>query len=505
MENVLCEIKNITKSFHGNMALDDISLTVRSGDVVALAGENGAGKSTLLKLMSGAIVPDNGQISIEGKEIPYGHPLAIQNDGISIIYQEFSLIPHLSVAENIFLKHSASEKNQLKKINWKTMYEDAQKVLDELGVGYIDPREQVHDLSVANKQMVEIAKALATKPKLLLMDEPSATLNAQETDHMFKIVENLRKNSDVGIIYVSHRLEEYFRACNKLVVLKDGKLVQECPLQGKTKDDIIRMMIGRDMSNMFVPHGKNIDYNRTLLEVKNLRSDAGTHDVSFKLHPGETLGVAGLGGAGRSEMIRALCGLDGGKSDVTYIDGEKVTIKDVRDAIAKGLAYLPEERKTQGLVLPMSVKENMSYASIRSFCKGPFVKAKAENESCDRMIKKMRVKCTDPNQLVMGLSGGNQQKVVVGKWMLRKPKVYLMDEPTRGIDVGAKQEIYDLITELTNGGAGVIFISSELPEILGVSDRILVLAHGTISGQLDIKDATEERIMQYAFVEEKKN
>ena len=503
MGNVLCEIKNITKSFHGNIALNDISLTIEQGDVVALAGENGAGKSTLLKIMSGAFKPDKGKVIFDGKELPFGKPLDIQNAGVSIIYQEFSLIPHLSVAENIYLKRSASIKNQISKVNWKGMYEDARQVLEELGIGHINPKTIVSDLSVANKQMVEIAKALAAKPKMLLMDEPSATLNAEETDHLFKIVNKL-KEQNIAIIYISHRIEEYFRACNKLVVLKDGCLVEQCSLEGLEKNDIIRMMVGRDLSTMFSEKTGTINYDKPLLEVQNLRSSAGTHDVSFKLYPGETLGISGLGGSGRSEMVRAICGLDGGKSDATFINGEKVVIKDIRDAINRGIAYLPEERKTQGLVLPMSVKQNMSYAAIKSFSKGAWVKQNEENAACKAMIDKMNVKCASPNQPVRDLSGGNQQKVVVGKWMLRKPIIYIMDEPTRGIDVGAKKEIYDLINELTKTGAGVLFVSSELPELLGVSDRILVLAHGTITGELDAKDATEEKIMQYAFEEDKK-
>lgn len=497
MSKPLCDIQGINKSFSGVQVLFDVSMQIHKGDVVGLAGENGAGKSTLMKTIAGTHIPEKGEIWIEDKKIPFGHPLAIQKMGISVIYQEFSLIPQLSVAENLFMRHSA-EKRRLSTVKWKEMYRDSEQYLEKVGAISVDPRALVQDLSVANKQLVEIAKALTIHPKLLLMDEPSATLNGKETEHLFDIVHDLKKEG-VGIIYITHRLEEFFETCNRLIVLKDGVVTDDCGMDGLTKDDIINKMVGRDVKSFFVHHDKQLDKSNPMLSVQNLRSEAGTHDVSFDLYKGEILGVAGLNGAGRSEMIRAICGLDGGHADRIEIDGKKVNIKGIRSAIDQGIAYLPEERKTQGLVLTMSVKENMSYAAMKKFCKNKVIHRKLESSKCGEMIGSLRVKCSGPNQIISNLSGGNQQKVIVGKWMLNEPKIYLMDEPTRGIDVGAKHDIYELMKRLTDEGASVIFVSSELPELLGVSDRILVMANGTITGEVERAEATEEKVMSYAF------
>jgi ribose transport system ATP-binding protein len=498
----LCEIKGVNKSFFGSKVLNDINLGFDSRSIVGLAGENGAGKSTLMKIISGAYVPDSGEVAIEGVPIHYGNPLLVQRMGVSVIYQEFSLIPQLSVAENLHMRNF-SEKNRLARVQWKQMNQDSEYLLSDLGADNINPKTLVQDLSVANKQIVEIAKSLTANPKLLLMDEPSATLNAKETQDMFRIVKKLCADG-VGIVYITHRLEEMFEICDRLVVMKDGEIANQCGFDNLDKDDIIRMMVGRDISVFFDAKDFNAKKEDVLLSVDNLSSAAGVQGISLKLHKGETLGIAGLNGSGRSELVRAICGMDRAKARKVEVDGKPARIKNVRDAKAQGIAYLPEERKSQGMIATMSVRENMSYASIRDFCKHSVINKGKEKNAVKTLAKKLNVKCQSEEQLIKNLSGGNQQKVIVGKWMLSHPKIYLMDEPTRGIDVGAKHEIYELINQLTSEGAGVIFISSELPELLGVSDRILVMANGTITAELSRDQASEEEIMRHAFISKAK-
>lgn len=504
MPNSVLKVEHLDKSFSGIQVLYDVNFQINSGDVIGLAGENGAGKSTIMKSIAGTNIPDSNKsrISIDGEEIPYGDPLKIQRMGVSVIYQELSLIPELSVAENLFMRQMSTKK-RLAKVNWNQMYEECDAYLKSIGALGIDPRVNVSTLGIAKKQFVEIAKAVSVNPKFLLMDEPSATLNAVETENLFKIVEKLKKE-DVGVVYITHRMEELFEVCNRLIILKDGAVVDDRGMEGITKNDIINKMVGRKVETFFVQREHNQKDNETALSVKNLRSDAGVHDVSFELKKGEILGVAGLNGAGRSEMIRAVCGLDHGTADEMKIHGKQVKNNGILDAMKNGIAYLPEERKTQGISLLMSVKENMSYAALKKFCNHGIINRAKELKACDAMIQSMNVKCSGPDQLIRNLSGGNQQKVIIGKWMLNEPDIYLMDEPTRGIDVGAKHEIYELMKKITDQGASIVFISSELPELLGVCDRILVIAGGTVTGQLDIAEATEEKVMSYAFAAQKK-
>lgn len=504
MSNSILKIEHLDKSFSGVQVLFDVNFQVNGGDVIGLAGENGAGKSTIMKSIAGTNIPDSNKshITINGEEIPYGDPLKIQRMGVSVIYQELSLIPQLSVAENLFMRQM-SEKKRLSRVKWNEMYEECDSYLKSIGAFGIDPRAMVKSLGIAKKQFVEIAKAVTVNPKFLLMDEPSATLNAVETENLFRIVERLKKDN-VGVIYITHRLEEMFEVCNRLIVLKDGVVVDDCGMEGLTREDIINKMVGRKVESFFVQRDHDQKNNATALKVKNLRSDAGVHDVSFELKKGEILGVAGLNGAGRSEMIRAICGLDGGTADELVLNGKAVKNDNILQAMKNGIAYLPEERKTQGVSLLMSVKENMSYAALKKFCNHGVINRAKESKACNEMIQSMNVKCSSPDQLIKNLSGGNQQKVIIGKWMLNEPDIYLMDEPTRGIDVGAKHEIYELMKKITDQGASIIFVSSELPELLGVCDRLLVIAGGTVTGELDIEDATEEKVMSYAFVSQEK-
>lgn len=504
MSDSILKIEHLDKSFSGVQVLFDVNFQVNGGDVIGLAGENGAGKSTIMKSIAGTNIPDSNKshITINGAEIPYGDSLKIQQMGVSVIYQELSLIPQLSVAENLFMRQM-SERKRLSRVKWNEMYEQCDAYLKSIGAFGIDPRAMVNTLGIAKKQFVEIAKAVSVNPKFLLMDEPSATLNAVETENLFRIVERLKKDN-VGVIYITHRLEEMFEVCNRLIVLKDGVVVDDCGMEGLTKEDIINKMVGRKVESFFVQRDHDQKNNATALKVKNLRSNAGVHDVSFELKKGEILGVAGLNGAGRSEMIRAICGLDGGTADELVINGKAVKNDNILQAMKNGIAYLPEERKTQGVSLLMSVKENMSYAALKKFCNHGVINRAKESKACNEMIRSMNVKCSSPDQLIRNLSGGNQQKVIIGKWMLNEPDIYLMDEPTRGIDVGAKHEIYELMKKITDQGASIIFVSSELPELLGVCDRLLVVAGGTVTGELDIEDATEEKVMSYAFVSKEK-
>jgi len=490
-------IRNICKSFAGIQVLSNVSFSVKEGEVRALVGENGAGKSTLMKILSGVHLPDRGEMKLKGKDIPFGHLLSIQELGVSVIYQEFSLVEELSIAENLFLRQ-ASEKKPLQFVPWDEYNKKTTQILEDMGICGIDPHEKVSQLSVAHKQMVEIAKALTIDAKLIVMDEPSATLNQEETDHLLKIVDELKRKG-VSIIYITHRLEELPRIADTVTILKDGQVVETRAIDTIDKAQIISLMVGRDVTDYFPSRGKkHFDKDNPVLSVRNLVSNCGINNSSFELYRGEILGIGGLTGSGRTELVRALCGLDGGKSEETLLEGKQVKITKIKDAIRKGIAYLPEERKTEGLVLSMSIKANTSFTSIKNFLKMGLISRTREERAVWDMIKRLRIKCEGPGQLAYNLSGGNQQKVVIAKWLLNQPLIYIMDEPTRGIDVGAKKEIYEIMKQITQEGASIIFISSEMPELLNMSDRILVMAHGTLAGELDIDEASEEKILTMA-------
>jgi ABC-type sugar transport system ATPase subunit len=497
MSNDLFCIENISKSFSGTQVLNNVSFSIGKGEVRGLVGENGAGKSTLMKILSGVHMPDNGKMTLEGNNIPFGHLLTIQEMGVSVIYQEFSLVEELSVAENIFLRQAA-EKPPLRLISWRDYYEKTEEILNDLGITGVNPGAKVSSLSVAHKQMVEIAKALTIDSKLIVMDEPSATLNQNETEQLLRIIRDLKEKGK-SIIYITHRLEEIQSICDSVTILKDGCIVETKDVSTIENEEIISLMVGRDVSEYFPPRVvKDFSVLDALLDVRCLRSDK-VSDLSFELYRGEILGVGGLTGSGRTELARALCGLDNGNADFISMDGESITIKSVREAIGYGIAYLPEERKTQGLVLGMSIKQNATYAAIKRFTKSIFINKHQEIDAVAKQINVLKIKCSDMEQALKELSGGNQQKVVLAKWLLNKPKIYIMDEPTRGIDVGAKKEIYEIMQELAKSGASILFISSEMPELINLSDRILVMAHGSLIDVINAEDATEERILTMAI------
>ena len=492
-DEVVLRMSKIEKRFPGVHALRGVDFELRRGEVHVLLGENGAGKSTLIKILSGAYKPDAGDIFLDGERIRIENPLDGQARGISVVYQEFNLIPSLSVAENIFLGRQPMSGRF---IDWKTMNQNAETLLRELQ-SPIDPRVTVGSLGVAQQQMVEIAKALSLNARIIVMDEPSATLSDREIDKLFETIRTLQERG-VSIIYISHRLEEVKTIGNRVTVLRDGELVGTEDIENLSVDDMIRMMIGRTLSDQFPK--EQVALGKELLRVEGLGRGKAVQDVSFSLKQGEILGIAGLVGSGRSELARLIFGADYHDRGRILVDGEHVLITDPTIAIDHGIGLLPEDRKGQGLVLQMSVAKNTTLAAMGALFPNTFVlRPKVEREAADRYVRSMRVRTPSLDQYVEYLSGGNQQKTVIAKWLCSQSRILIFDEPTRGIDVGAKVEVYQLMTELVRNGAAIIMISSEMPEILGMSDRILVMCEGKMMGELSREEATEEKILRLAM------
>ena len=478
--------------FPGVIALDDIHFDLRAGEVHVLLGENGAGKSTLVKILSGAHQKTAGQIYLFGKETDVRSPGHAQQLGISIIYQELNLVPHLSAAENIFLGREPMLTPGI--IDRKTLVEKSRQILSDLDVS-IDEHLPVKRLGVAEQQMVEVAKALSLDAKILIMDEPTSALSEREINELFATIRRLRSRG-VSIIYISHRLEELFEIGDRVTVLRDGKLVGTVDISATNKAGLIRMMVNRELTEQFPK--KKAKIGEEVLRAEGITRDGVLDNISFRLRRGEVLGIAGLMGAGRTELARAIFGVDKLDSGKIYIRGEARKVKSPRSAINLGMGFLTEDRKSQGLVLSLSVKENICLSSIERFSKLGRMDAKAENEAANRYVKDLRIKASNLNQKVMFLSGGNQQKVVLSKWLCSQADIFIFDEPTRGIDVGSKVQIYELMNRLTARGVAIIMISSELPEILGMSDRILVMHRGTITAEFDVDEATQEKILAKA-------
>lgn len=457
-------------------------------------GENGAGKSTLMKILTGVYNKDEGKIIFKGKEIEPKNPNHAQKLGISMIYQEFNLVPNLDIATNIFLGNEPRKGKFLKVFDIKKAFKESERLLEMVGLN-ISPDTLVKDLTVAQQQMVEIAKALALKSELIIMDEPTSALAGKEVTKLFEIMRKL-KNDGISVIFITHRLEEVFQIADRIVVLRDGQRVGELTCEENKIDEVIRLMVGRSIrvSSRIDSSADNI-----ILEVKNLSSHA-IKNVSFYLRKGEILGIAGLVGSGRTEIVRALFGADTKISGEIYLDGKKVEINSPKDAVRLGIGLVPEDRKLQGLILNMTLHENLSLPSIPFIFPKGIINLKKEYKLVEEFVTRLRIRTPHIFQIVNNLSGGNQQKVVVAKWLALKPKILILDEPTRGIDVGAKAEIHNLIGELAKEGIGIILISSELPEILALSDRILVVSKGRITAELNRKDATQEKIMQYAII-----
>lgn len=491
----ILQMKGISKRFPGVQALEQVDFDVYPGEVHALVGENGAGKSTLMKILSGIYPKDAGLIILNGDEVEFNDPIEAQKYGISVIYQEFDLAQNLTVAENILLCREPA--NSLGLIKRREFNRIARESLDKLGIA-VNPNTLVSHLKVAERQMVAIVKALSFNAKIIVMDEPTSALSEHEIELLFAIIENLRSR-DVAVIYISHRLQEITKIADRVTVLRDGRLVGCVQTAEVTTDQIVAMMVGRELKDFF--RKEEVQIRDVVLEVEHLEQEGVVHDVSFQLRAGEILGFAGLVGARRTETARLIFGLDQRDSGDIFLNGKLVDIKTPDDAIALGVAYVPEDRKTQGLILSWTLAENTTLPRLSEVSRRGFIDFRAEEAVAQKYVTSLDIKTPSVQQQVMYLSGGNQQKVVIAKWLMTNPKVLILDEPTRGIDVGAKSEIYALMSQLAKQGLGIILISSELPEILGMSDRIIVMREGYVTGELLRDEATEEKVMLYATKE----
>lgn len=491
----ILEVRGISKSFPGVRALKNVDLRIWPGEVHALMGENGAGKSTLMKILAGAYRPDSGSILLDGNPVQFRTPHEARLAGIGIIYQELTVAPNLTVSGNVFLGSELSRFGFIK--DTAEMDQKTQEVLDRLGARF-RPNQRAAHLAVAEQQQVEIARALFYKSRVLVMDEPTAALSDRETDRLFEVVRHLRSEG-LAIIYISHRMAEVYELADRLSVLRDGEYVGELKRAEFSADRVIEMMVGRRLED-FYEHAKRAA-GRVVLEVKNVSDGARVKNASFQLRQGEVLGLAGLVGAGRTELARLIFGADKRKSGEIYLNGEKLQIKQPKDAIRAGIGYVPEDRKLQGVFLQMSSGENITMNILGRCSAGGVLNFKKLNERANAEVKAMRVRTASLKSRAGGLSGGNQQKLLLARWLEINPKVLLLDEPTRGVDVGAKAEIYALIQQLVDKGTAVLFISSELPEVVGVCDRVLVMREGEITGEVGGKtgvEITQQNIMKFA-------
>lgn len=490
-KEIVLQMKDICKSFPGVKALDGACLNAYKGRVMALMGENGAGKSTLMKIMTGIYSKDSGTVFYHGHEVTFKGTKGSQEAGIAIIHQELNLIQHMSITENIFLGRELT--NSFGKIDWTLMHREARSILDLLNVEDSE-KTLIKDLTIGKMQMVEIAKALSQNAKLIVMDEPTDALTDKETESLFKVIKELTSEGK-SIIYISHRLKEIPAICDDITVLRDGKFISEAEVKNIDENYIIEKMVGRTLSEQF-PNVSVIP-GAEVLKVENLCGQY-VKDASFTLKKGEILGIAGLMGAGRSELVKTIYGYYKKSSGKVFIEGQETSITSPESGVNHGIAYVSEDRKGDGLVLGLSVKENMTLSSLKFFSSRLGLNKNAENKSVDEYIEKFGVKTPSPNQIIKNLSGGNQQKVAIAKALLTNPKILILDEPTRGVDVGAKKEIYDVINELKKKGLSIIMISSEMPEVMGLSDRIMVIHEHKISGTLSKDEFTQEKIMRYA-------
>ncbi len=491
MSEALLRATHISKSFSMVHALSDVNFDLQKGEVHALLGENGAGKSTLMKIFSGVYIKDEGELFIKGQQTELHTPAQAQALGIGIIHQELNLCRHLTVAENIFL---GREQTALGVTKTKEQNRRAQELLDRLNVD-LDPRALVRELPVSKQQMVEICKTLSMNADIIIMDEPTSALTDKEIDDLFRIIHELKKQGK-GIVYISHRLEELSRITDRITILRDGKFISTHQFGDVTLPEIIAKMVGRNLKEKF-PRIESIP-GKTVLEVKHLNAGKSVRNVSFEVRQGEILGLAGLMGAGRTETIRALFGADKKDSGTIELEGRVTDIRQPSDAIRAGIFAVPEDRKHDGLCVKLSVLDNLTIPNLDMVSVGGVLNRKKAAALANRMVQNLKIKTPHLNQYVRNLSGGNQQKIVVGKWLLRDAKIVMFDEPTRGIDVAAKVEIYNIMNELKKQGVGVLFVSSELPEILGMSDRVLVFCNGKITANLVTAQTNQEEILHYA-------
>lgn len=498
-QNIL-QVQNLSKSFLGVRALDNIQFDLQKGEIHALMGENGAGKSTFMKILMGLLKPDSGEIIFEGEILKSNSVHENLLKGISMIHQEILVVSELTVTQNIFL---GRETNYRSWLNDKVINQKAQEILDTIGVK-INAQTKIKNLSIAEKQMVEIAKAISTNAKVIIMDEPTSALTDNEVTMLFKIIKDL-KAKNVAIIYISHKMDEIYEITDRITVLRDGKYIATKNTNELNKNALIALMVGREIDGLQAEFRFNKNPSKivnaehpTVLSVQNLNKKGKFENINFEVKAGEVLGIAGLMGAGRTEIARAIFGLDKYDSGEITLKGNKINIKSPKDAIEKGIGYVSEDRKALGFIPAMSINENISLSSLANFSKAWFVNSSDEQTATTQLSNDLKIKSTSMNQKVMTLSGGNQQKVVIGKVLLTSPSLVILDEPTRGIDIGAKFEIYKLINQLTDKGIAIILISSELPEILGISDRIMVISKGKQRALLSKQEATQEKIMQYA-------
>lgn len=486
------EMRGIDKSFGSNQVLKQAGFTLESGEVHALMGENGAGKSTLMKILTGVYTKDAGTVLVDGKEVNYKNPQEAEKAGIVFIYQELNVMFDLTVEENLFMGKEIHGKFGI--CDKKAMQKKAQEALNILGVN-ISPKTVMAELSVGQQQMVEICKALMADAKVIIMDEPTAALTQSETAALFKVIESLRKKG-VSMVYISHRMEEIFELCDRITVLRDGSYIGVKNIPETNMSEIVKMMIGREIGERYP--SRNVKIGKEVLKVKELTRKGTFHDVNFSVRAGEVLGVSGLMGAGRTEIMQAIFGNLSYESGTIEIDGKEVKISNPRQAMEHGIGFITEDRKTEGLMLDKSIRENISLCNLRRISKSSVISREAEKNMVAEAIKDLHIKCFGSYHECNNLSGGNQQKVVLAKWILTNPKILILDEPTRGVDIGAKKEIYSIINKLAAQGVAIIMVSSELPEVLGMSDNIMVVREGEVRGIISYEEANQERVMTLA-------
>lgn len=499
MKETILELQNITKIFPGVKALDKVQLDIRKGEVHALIGENGAGKSTLMNVILGTLQAEAGTIRFKGEEVHFKSPTDALNAGISMIHQEISLVQTMDIAENVWL----GREDKFRKfglLDLKARYKATKDLLEKLGLGFLDPKMTVKNLSIANQQLVEIARAVSNNSDVIIMDEPTSSLTQVEIDLLYKIIRDLSSNG-VAIIFISHKLEEIFDICERVTVFRDGQYIITKDVADITNAELIKYIIGRDLSNMYPKVSSEI--KEPVLEVKHLTREGVFEDISFNVRAGEILGFSGLVGAGRTEIMRSIFGADPLDSGEIYINGQQVHIRNPKDAIQSGIGMVTEDRRLSGSIYALSVMANTTLAAFDDLCNPMgFYSPKAEEKAFNEAIEKIAVKYSDPKEKISQLSGGNQQKVIIARWLMAHPKVLILDEPTRGIDIGSKSEIYKIMSELAREGMAIIMVSSELPEILGASDRIMVVREGKIVHECLREDATQESLISYAFGQE---
>jgi inositol transport system ATP-binding protein len=488
----LLEIEGVSKAFPGVVALDDVRFALKAGTVHALMGENGAGKSTLMKIIAGVYNPDEGHIRLRGRPVQLFSPIDALSQGIAMIHQELNLMPHMTVAENVWI--TREPRNRFGFIDHTELNRRTKALFGELNI-HIPPTAEIQDLSVANRQMVEIAKAVSYNSDVLIMDEPTSALTEKEVEHLFRIIRDLRQRGK-GIIYITHKMNELFEIADECSVFRDGRYIGTHPTSEVTRADIIRMMVGREISQMFPK--QDVPIGDVVLSVENLSLKGVFEKVSFDIRAGEILGVAGLVGSGRSNVAETLFGVTPASGGSIRINGQVQTIHTPAQAMAAGMAFLTEDRKDTGCFLSLDVQSNMEIAVLGGYVKNGFVQGRRVQNDCDEMSRRLRVKTPSMGEVIQNLSGGNQQKVLVGRWLLTKPRILILDEPTRGIDVGAKAEIHRLVSELAGQGVAILMISSEMPEVLGMSDRVMVMHEGRVTGFLDRAQATQLAVMELA-------